>query len=341
MGLDFGDLLNILPEGAAAQAAGQGANNIIDSYTKRQMDLENMNQAIVKNDMDRKIQVMTLPTKIMTENLLNAQKINLTDPDPEEEDFDSAFEELYPGKDPKTLNLDKTQIAQVHDRAAIKAKERLPKIDPWDTSDWMRARGPHAISDVQAKLLQEREEAQAAFRRKELEVKAKAWQAYMDRKTRVEEKAKDRTLTESEGKKGRGSREGIAARVQHGQNTRQDDSQAQRDYDNLRKQHPNGVRGMTDASLRKTVGVLESIRATGNQQAIQQAEQAFGEARGIVQRLDNAAKGKPAKKGSRNPQGYTQYENPRATYTPQGVKKITADGIVWMADGQGNWLPVK
>lgn len=193
------DFLDLLPEGAAAESAGQGANNIIDSYVKRQMDLEQLNQTLVKNDMDRKIQVLTLPTKIMTDNLQNVQKLNLLDPEPTEEHVDTVMSKLFPGQDINKLN--DAQLATLDAQAKELAKAEAPKPDPFDPTEWMKSRGAEVMSDQQRELGLEREKIRAMIEREELKVFAAALQKKLDREHKTEENEK--------AEKGRNSRNAV------------------------------------------------------------------------------------------------------------------------------------
>lgn len=179
---------------AAESAAGTGANNIIDSYAKRQMDFENLNQALIKNDMDRKIQEMTLPTKIMTENLQNVQKLNVLEPEPTEEHVKTVMEKLFPGQDPKSLN--EAQIATLDAQAKALAKAEAPKVDPFDPTSFLKAIGPDVMSDQQRELLLEKEKIKAMLEKEQLKVYATAVEKATGREFTASENEKNRELKE-------------------------------------------------------------------------------------------------------------------------------------------------
>lgn len=210
---------------AAESAAGTGANNIIDSYAKRQMDFENLNQALIKNDMDRKIQEMTLPTKIMTENLQNVQKLNVLEPEPTDAHVDQVMEKLFPGQDVKTLN--EAQLATVDAQAKALAKMEAPKVDPFDPTSFLKAIGPDVMSDQQRELLLEREKIKAMLEKEQLKVYATALQKRLDREAREAEAEKNRKSRESEGQKNRDATKSNVATREAGQYGRQSLKEAQ------------------------------------------------------------------------------------------------------------------
>jgi len=276
MGLfDFLDLEGNTGAWGIAGEAAKGYTEGREAGTKRTYEEEAMLNQAMESDQKIGMNAFNMEQKrrqAPLEDLVLQQKVNLATPAETKEDFDQAFEEIYPDGGPKSLSQGAKDL--IIRRAKEIARARVPKLDINNPEEWNQYAQDNVRSDAQMDL--DKLEAQVELTRLKEEAKA-ALQDKRFSEARAALRARQ-GFAKDENLKSRASREGISS-----QNRAESARKQKEKLGSLVLKEANqklsafGKISANTRALELVAGYHEQIKETGSPEAVKQFEAKYGE----------------------------------------------------------------